>query len=55
MMWPDLVVLSKPQIDHDLGLFRAVEPFGVEDVATECSLEPLVVSVLPGIARQAIA
>lgn len=31
MMWPDLVVLAEPDVDGDLGLFRAVEPFGVEN------------------------
>ena len=49
-MRPDLVVLSEPDIDCDLGLFRAVEPFGVEHFATECSIKALVVSVLPGAA-----
>lgn len=50
MMRPDLVVLSEPDIDGDLGLFRAVEPFCVEPFATECAIKALVVSVLPGAA-----
>ncbi len=47
-MWPALVVLSEPDIDGDLSLFRAVEPFGVEDFATECSVEAFVVAIFPG-------
>ena len=45
-MWPDLVILSEPDIDGDLGLFGAVKPLCIEDFATECSVEALVVSVL---------
>ena len=48
-MRPDLVVLSEPDIDGDLGLFRAVEPFGEEHFSTECSIKALVVSVIPGL------
>ena len=46
-MWPDLFVLSEPYVDGDLGLLGGVEPLGVEDFATKCSVEALVVSVLP--------
>ncbi len=34
-MRPDLVVLSEPDIDGDLGLFCAVEPFGVGPIYDE--------------------
>ena len=47
MMWPDLVVLSEPDIDDDLSLFGGVKPFGVKDFATECSVEAFVVSIFP--------
>ena len=47
MMRADLVVLPEPDIDGDLSLFGCVTPFGVEDFATECSVEALIVTVLP--------
>ena len=50
MMRPDLVVLSEPYVDGDLGLFGGVDPRGVEDFAPKCSVEALVGSVFPGTA-----
>ena len=29
-MWPNLIILPKPNIDGDLGLSCGVEPFSVE-------------------------
>lgn len=49
MMWPDLVVLPEPNIDGDLGLSRAVEPFCIQGFVMECSAEPFVVSVSQGL------
>jgi len=43
-----VVVLSKPLVDDDLGLVGGVEPFGIENLPAQCSVEALVVSILPG-------
>ena len=50
-MRPDLIVLPEPDIDSDLSLFRAVEPFDVEHFSTESSIEALVVAIFPRAAR----
>ena len=42
-----MIVLPQPGIDCDLSLFIAVEPFGVKDLSSECSVEAFVISVLP--------
>ena len=47
-MWTGVVVLPEPVIDDDLSLFRCGEPFGIEDFPAKGSVEPFVVSVLPG-------
>ncbi len=47
MMRPDLVVLSEPDIDCDLGLPSAVEPLGIENLPAQCSVETFVVAILP--------
>ena len=36
-MWPDTVVLPKPNIDSDLGLFCGVEPFGQQVIEDNSS------------------
>lgn len=46
-----VVVLSEPAIDHDLCLPGGCEPFGIENLAAERSIEPFVVPVLPGWTR----
>ncbi len=47
-MGSGVVVLSEPAIDHDLCLPGGCEPFGIENLAAERSIEPFVVPVLPG-------
>ena len=39
--------MPEPDIDGDLSLFGCVTPFGVEYFATECSVEALIITVLP--------
>ena len=46
-MRSDVVVLSEPLINDDLRLLSGREPGGVEDLVAPCSVEPLIVSVLP--------
>ena len=46
-MRADVVVLSEPLIDDDLGLLCRHEPFGIEYLAAQGSIEALIVSVLP--------
>ena len=43
-----VVVLSAPLVDDDLSLLCRREPFGIENLAAQRSIEALVVSVLPG-------
>ena len=50
-MGAGVVVLPEPAIDHDLCLLGRCEPFGIDNFAAERSIEPFVVSVLPGRAR----
>ncbi len=50
-MVADPVVLFKPDIDDDPSLACGREPLGVEAFAAECSVEALVVAVLPGRSR----
>jgi len=47
-MWPDLIVLAHPLIDDDPGLVDACEPFSVEDLPAQGTVEALVVAILPG-------
>lgn len=54
-MWSGVVVLPEPVFDDNLGLFRYGEPFGIEDLPAEGSVEPFIVSVFPCTARQGIA
>jgi hypothetical protein len=43
----DLVVLSEPDIDNDLGLFVGVELFCVEDFFSQGAVKAFVVSIFP--------
>ena len=49
-----VVVLLKPVIDHYLRLLGRREPLRIENLPSQGAIEALVVSVLPGIARQGI-
>ncbi len=51
IMVADPVVLFKPDTDDDPSLACGREPLGVETFAAECSVEALVVAVLPGRSR----
>lgn len=44
----ELVVLSEPDSNDSLGMFRVVEPFRGEHFSTKCSSEALVGAVLLG-------
>lgn len=44
---PDLVVLPELDSDGDLGLFGAVEPFGIQRFPTEGAVEAFAATVLP--------
>ena len=46
-MWPDVIVLSEPLIDHDLSLFGCGKPLGIENLVAERAVEALIVSILP--------
>ena len=46
-MWPDVIVLSEPLIDHDLSLFGCGKPLGIENLVTERAVEAFIVSILP--------
>ena len=48
VMGTDLVVLSEPDIDDDLGLSGCMKPLGIQYFATQCAIEACIVSVLPG-------
>jgi len=44
-MRTELIVLLKPLIDHDLGLFGRYEPLGIENLTTERTVEAFVAAV----------
>ncbi len=46
-----VVVLPEPAIDHNLCQLGRCEPFGIENLAAERSIEPLILSFLPGRAQ----
>ena len=46
-MRSDLVVLSEPSIDNDLGLFGGVEPFSVEDFFSQGAVKAFVIPIFP--------
>jgi len=43
-----MIVLREPYVDSGLCLFGGVEPLSVQDLMAKRSVEPFVVSVLPG-------
>ena len=47
-MRPCVVVLPEPLVDDDLGLLGRREPLLIENLSTQCPVEPLIVAVLPG-------
>ena len=44
-MWSDVVVLSEPLVDDDLGLLEAVEDLAVEQLVPEPGIEACSVAV----------
>jgi len=42
-----VIVLFEPDIDDDLSLFNCREPFRIEDLSSERSIEAFVIPVLP--------
>ncbi len=42
-----MIVLFEPSIDDDLSLFNCREPFGIEDLSSERTIEAFVIAVLP--------
>ena len=46
-----MIVLLEPVIDDDLGLLGRCEPFGIENLPAQCSVEALIVAILPGRSR----
>ena len=42
-----VIVLLEPVIDNDLSLLSRIEPFSIENFATQRTIEALIVSVLP--------
>ena len=48
MMGSDVVVFPWPDIDCQLRLFDAVEPFGTEYFSAQRAVEPFVLAILPG-------
>ena len=47
-MRSSVIVLLEPVVDDNLCLLGRRKPFGIEDLPTQCAVEPLVVSILPG-------
>lgn len=47
-MRADSIVLLEPFSDDDFGLFNGCKPFCVQDLSAQSSIEPLIVSILPG-------
>ena len=45
MMMSDLVIFPEPDIDCDLRLFGALEPFSIKHFSSKCSVEAFVISV----------
>jgi hypothetical protein len=50
-VWPDVVVLHPPRLDHHARLIAISEPFEVEALFAETPIEVLVRPVLPGLTR----
>ena len=44
-MWADVIVLSEPQVDDDLGLLEGLEDLAVEQLVGEAGIEALSVAV----------
>ena len=44
-MWADVIVLSEPLVDDDLGLLEGLEDLAVEQLAPEASIEARSVAV----------
>jgi len=47
MMWTNVVVLSEPQVDDRLCLVDRSEPFRVQHLTAQCSIEAFIVSIFP--------
>ena len=47
-MRPGVIVLPEPVVDDDLGLLGRREPLRIENLSTQCTVESLIVAVLPG-------
>lgn len=54
MVWPDMVVLSEPYIDLGLRLFDHMEPLSIQNFVAKSSIEALIISGFPSVARQAM-
>ena len=50
-MGSDTVVLPKPNIDSDLGLYGGVEPFSVEEFFSQGAVKAFVIPIFPWRAR----
>ena len=46
-MMSDLIILLELDIDCDLRLFGALEPFSIKHFSSKCSVEAFVISVFP--------
>ena len=47
MVWPDVIVFFKPDVDRHLGIFDAVEPLGIEERLAQDTVEAFVIAILP--------
>ena len=47
-MRPGVIVLPEPLVDDDLGLLGRREPLRIENLSTQCPVEPRIVAVLSG-------
>lgn len=54
-MWSLCIVVFSPFFDQDLGFTQSIEDLSIEQFVPEPAIEAFTISVLPCIARQAIA
>ncbi len=49
-VWPFVIIPTSPILDHDPGLWQALEEFGIETFTAQCAVETFVTTILPGFA-----
>ena len=49
-VWPFVIIPTSPILDHDPGLWQALEEFGIEAFTAQGAVETFVTAILPGFA-----